>query len=60
MTFRRHDRFADDVREIGADGKIPVQPDRAQRRPGDETAADPEKPAEDADQEIRPPRDKSG
>ena len=25
MPFRRHDRFADDVGEIGADGEIPVQ-----------------------------------
>ena len=24
MPFRRDDRFADDVREIGADGEIPI------------------------------------
>ena len=52
MTFRRNDRFADDVREIGADSKIPVQSDRAQRRPGNETAADAEKTAEDSDQKT--------
>ena len=52
MTFRRDDRFADDVREIGADRKIPVQPDRAQRRAGNETPADAEKPAEDSDQKT--------
>ena len=52
MTFRRDDRFADDVREIGADREIPMQPDRAQRRTGDETAADAEKTAEDSDQET--------
>ena len=49
MTFRGHDRFSDDMREIGADGEIPVQPDSAQGRTGDETAADAEKPAKYAD-----------
>ena len=50
MAFRGDDRFADDVREIGADGEIPMHPDRAQRRPGDETPADAEKSAHDPDE----------
>ena len=52
MSSCRHDRLADDMREIGADGEIPVHPDCAQRRPGDETAPDAEKPAQDPDQET--------
>ena len=60
MTFCRDDRFADDVREIGADRKIPMQPDRAQGRPGNETAADAEKSAKDANQKSDDRRDKSG
>ena len=49
MTFRGDDRFSDDVGEIGPDREIPVQPDRAQRRTGNETAADAKKSAEDSD-----------
>ena len=52
MTFCRHDRFADDVREIRADSKIPVQSNRAQRRPGNETPANSEKTAEDSNQKT--------
>ncbi len=50
MTFRGNDGFADDMCEIGADGEIPVQPDSAQGRTSDKTAADPEKPAKYPDQ----------
>ena len=60
MAFRGHDRFADDVGEIGADGEIPMQPDRAQRRAGDETSADAEKSAENADEKSDDRRDRSG
>ena len=58
MALRGDDRFADDVREIGADREIPVHPDRAQRRTGDETSADAEKTAQDADQKSDDRRDK--
>ena len=51
MAFGGHDRFADDVREVGPDREIPMHPDRAQRRARDEASPDAEKPAENADQE---------
>ena len=52
MTFGRDDRFADDVRQVGADDEIPIQSDRAQSRAGDEASADAEEPAEQADEEA--------
>src|ERR1700720_3483102 len=51
MLSHRHDGFADNVGEIGADREVPIQSDRAQSRPGNETAAYPEKAAENADYE---------
>src|SRR5437868_8265226 len=51
MTFRGHDGFTDDVREIGANGEIPIEPDGAQSRPGNEAAAHAEKTAENSDDE---------
>ena len=51
MLSHRHHRFADNVGEIGADREVPIQSDRAQSRPGNETAAYPEKAAENADYE---------
>ena len=52
MSSCRHHRLADDMRQIGADGEVPVHPDCSQRGPGDETAPDPEKPAQDPNQET--------
>ena len=51
MTFRRDDRFADDVRQIGPDDEIPIEPDRAQCRTGDETSAHAKESAEHSDDE---------
>ena len=51
MALRRNHRLADDVSEVGADRKIPWQPDDAQSRSGDETSANAEKAAKDADDE---------
>jgi hypothetical protein len=51
MLSHRHDRFADNVGEIGANREVPIQSNRAQSRAGNETAAYPEKAAENADYE---------
>src|SRR4029077_4828836 len=51
MLSHGHHRFADNVGEIGADREVPIQSDRAQSRPGNETAAYPKKAAENADYE---------
>ena len=50
VPFRRHDRFADDVGQIGPDGEIPIQPDRAQGRPRDKTSAHAKEAAQNADE----------
>src|ERR1700732_1294489 len=52
MAFCRHDRFADDVGEIGPDCEIPIEPDRPQGRAGEKAAAHAEKASEDADEEA--------
>ncbi len=49
MLFHRHDRFANNVSEIGPDGVIPIQTDQAQSRPGNETSPNPKKAAKDSD-----------
>ena len=49
MLSHRHDRFANDVREVRADSEIPVQSHDAQRRAGNETPADSEKAAQNPD-----------
>ena len=50
VPLRRHDRFSHDVRQIGSDREVPIQPDRAQGRPGDEASAHSEKAAQNADE----------
>src|SRR5437667_7057425 len=51
MLSHGHHRFTDNVGEIGADREVPIQSDCAQSRPGNETAAYPEKAAENANYE---------
>jgi hypothetical protein len=51
MALRRDNRLADDVSQVGPDRKIPGQTDDTQRRASNETSADAEKAAEDADDE---------
>src|ERR1043166_1024751 len=49
MLPHRHNRFADDVSQVSADGKIPIPPNGAKGRTGNETPAHAEKAAEHAD-----------
>ena len=51
MALRRNDRLANDVSQVGPDRKIPRQTDDTQSRAGNETSANAEKAAEDADDE---------
>ena len=52
MAFGRDHRFADNVGEIGPDGEIPIQTDRAKSRTGNETPAHPEESAENPDEKA--------
>ena len=52
MPFCCDHRLADDVRQIGADGEVPVKTYRAQRRARDKTAAHSKEAAEDADEKA--------
>src|ERR1041385_8784275 len=52
MAARGHHRFADNVREISPDRKIPIQTHQPQRRPGDKTSAHTKKSTENADDEA--------
>src|SRR6266487_1608223 len=51
MLSHGHDRFADNVRKIGADGEVPTQPDCAKGRAGNETSTNTEKAAQNPDDE---------
>src|SRR6266446_2655975 len=51
MLPHRHDGFADNVGEIGADCEIPIQTDCAQSRPGNKTSTYSKKSAQNADYE---------